>query len=447
MDDTRLEDQGLTEAVAAFVADTPRASVPKAALESAKGLIIDTIGVSLASANRKIGRIVTAYVAEAGATPASASVLGGKVKTSPQLAALANGTLSHALVLDSGNHQTTHIVPAALAVAEDRGLSGADLMDAVVIGFEVSTKITQAVVGGAGGRGWWHPGLVGPLAGAVTAGRLLKFSRDQIVMALGIASCSSGGFRRNMGSMSQALHSGQGARDGIQAAILAGMGFTADSAILESPLGYIAALCQDDERAKAAAIKDLGKPYVLAEWPGVKPYPVCTPGQPLIDLIRKIQGREKFSADDVESTEGDLHDDSLIRTDPRDENEAPFSSAYLMAATLIHGDFFVDQVSGDAMHDPKVRAMMKRIKHVPAPVPGRDGRDRVVIRLKDGRAFTEEMSSATRRDMAWEDMPKKFRRCAEPVLPKADVDEFLGLALKMEQQPKIDRMMALVRGA
>src|SRR5262249_55063218 len=158
----------------------------------------------------------------------------------------------------------------ALAVAEHKGASGRHVLDAVVTGYEVGKRLTQAFDSqrsnerGATYRGWWHVGLVGPIPAAVTAARLLALTRNDTAIALGIAGCSSGGFRRNMGTMAKALHSGLAARAGIEAAQLAQRGFTADPDIIEAPLGFIEAVSLPDERDPDAIMDRLGRPYALA---------------------------------------------------------------------------------------------------------------------------------------------------------------------------------------
>ncbi len=123
----------LTDILAAFVAETPATDVPAATVEPAKNVILDTVGVALAAAGRPIGRIITEHVTQAPGTPATASVLGAGLKVSPEMAALANGTLANALDFDDGSHLSTHILPAALAVTEHRGLAGRALLDAFIV--------------------------------------------------------------------------------------------------------------------------------------------------------------------------------------------------------------------------------------------------------------------------------------------------------------------------
>jgi 2-methylcitrate dehydratase PrpD len=122
--------QPLTEMLASFVADTPSEAIPSVVAEPAKTVILDTVGVALAASARAIGKIIVRHVAENAGTPATATVLGAGIKASAPMAALANGTLANALDFDEGSHLSTHIVPAAFAVAEHRGLLGKQTLDA-----------------------------------------------------------------------------------------------------------------------------------------------------------------------------------------------------------------------------------------------------------------------------------------------------------------------------
>src|SRR6267142_6584327 len=105
-----LPDAPLTEILASFVADTK--SVPKGSIEPAKNVILDTIGVALAAANRPIGKIIADHVTDAGlhSRPGPATVFGSGIKTLPEMAALANGTLANALDFDDGSHLATHLL-------------------------------------------------------------------------------------------------------------------------------------------------------------------------------------------------------------------------------------------------------------------------------------------------------------------------------------------------
>ena len=434
--------QPLTDCLASFVAGTPSEMIPAAAVEPAKIVILDTIGVALAASTRSIGKIVVGYVAENAGATATATVLGAGIKASAPMAAFANGTLANALDFDEGSHLSTHILAAALAVAEDRGLSGKAMLDAFVVAYEAGARLTQAVDfkrrqgGGPTHRGWWHVGLIGPIAAAMAACRLLGLDALQTATAVGIASCSSGGFRRNMGTMAKALHSGNAARAGIEAAMLARDGLTADTTIIEASLGLLQAVALPEELDVAAITERLGRPYVLEGPLRIKRYPACNPGHPLIDAALRLVNERGINADAIESVEADLHTFSLLRGEPVDEESAGFSGAFLIAAALIHGSFSLDQLTVDVVRDQRVRALIKRVHHVPAGEP-----ETLVAVLCDGRREKIDVRPVSRLSER-AGILEKFDRCAIPVVGRKATEILRQQIGMLEDLPDLSCLMA-----
>lgn len=430
----------LTDMLAAFVAETR--DIPPAAIEPAKTVILDTIGVALAAADRAIGRIIGRHVAQARGTPPTATVLGLGIKASPEMAALANGTLANALDFDDGSHLSTHILPAALAVAEHHRLPGQAVLDAFILAYEASARLTQAIDAkrrqqrGPTHRGWWHVGLVGPIAAAMTACRLMGLDRRQSATAIGIATCNAGGFRRNMGTMAKALHSGLAARAGIEAATLARRAFTADPAIIEAPLGFLQAVVEPQDRDLAAITERLGRPYVLEGTLRIKRFPACNPGHPLIDAALRLVHDHAVRADEIESLAADLHTFSLLRPQPSDEESAGFSGAFLIAATLVHGRFTLDQLTEEAVHDPQIKSLMTRIHHTPTGEP-----ETVAVTLRGGRVATVDVRPVARLS-ARDDVRAKFRQCAAAVLAQPAIERLEEMILTLDRQPDMARLMA-----
>jgi 2-methylcitrate dehydratase PrpD len=434
--------QPLTEMLASFVAGTPSEAIPSVVVEPAKTVILDTLGVALAASARAIGKIIVRHVAENAGTPATATVLGAGIKASAPMAALANGTLTSALDFDEGSHLSTHIIPAAFAVAEHRGLSGKQILDAFILAYEAGARLTQAIDfkrrqnGGPTHRGWWHVGLIGPIAAAMATCRLLGLDTHQTATAIGIASCSSGGFRRNMGMMAKALHSGNAARAGIEAAMLAQRGFTADTAIIEAPLGFLQAVVLPEDCDLTAIIERLSRPYVLEGNLRIKHYPACNPGHPLIDAALRLVNERRISPDAIGLIEADLHTFSLLRAEPWDEESAGFSGAFLVAATLIHGAFTLDQINDAVVRDPRIKALMQRIRHVPAGEP-----ETMVVLMHDGRRETIDVRPVSRLSERAAIL-EKFDRCAMPVIGQAAAEILKEQIGKLEEQPDLGRLMA-----
>src|SRR5262249_15684139 len=154
----------------------------------------------------------------------------------------------------------------------------------------------------------------------------------------------------------------------------------------------------------------LGRPYVLEGPLRIKRYPACSPGHPLIDAALRLVNERRINADALESIETDLHTFSLLRPEPRDDVSAGFSGAFLIPATLIHGAVTLDQLSDDVVRDPRIRALMTRIRHVRAGEP-----ETMVVVMRDGRRETIDVRPASRLSERTA-IVKKFDRCAQPVV-------------------------------
>ena len=356
----------------------------------ARQLILDTIGVSLLASTHKIGRLISAQAAELGGHVQMASVFGaGNLKVALIFAAQANGTMANALDYDGGGHLPTHILPAVLAIAEEGRLSGRDTLVAFIVAYEAAARLTKVIDAkraehqGPTYRGWWHVGLIGPVAAALAACRLKGADAEQTARAIGIATASSAGFRRSMGTMTKALHSGNAARGGIEAAMLAMRGFTGDPEIIEAPLGFVATIAMPDERDVTPIIERLGKPFALEKSPGVKRYPAVTPSHGVITAALKLAAQGGYAVEDIEKVESDYRSFSLSRMEARNEEEAGFCAPYLIAASLVHGVFGPEQILPAAIDDPRVRKLSARVR-----ADSKDG----------GRRECGDVTSAQRQD-------------------------------------------------
>jgi len=438
----------LTERIASFCITTRAKDLPGTALSSARQLILDTIGVALLASTHRIGRLISAQAAELGGPAQSASVFGaGNLKVAPLFAAQANGTMANALDYDGGGHLPTHILPAVLAVAEEGKLSGRDALAAFIVAYEAAARLTKVIDAkraehqGATYRGWWHVGLIGPIAAALAACRLKGADQEQTARAIGIATASSAGFRRNMGTMAKALHSGNAARAGIEAATLAMCGFTGDPEIIEAPLGFVAAIAMPDERDPTPITERLGRPFALEKSPGVKRYPAVTPSHGVITAALKLAAQGGYAIEDIETIESDFRTFSLMRTQARDEEEAGFCAPYLIAASLVHGAFGPEQILPAAIEHARVRALARRVVQIPKTA----GEGNVVtLHLRGGKT----LSVRARGERAFEPdfIMHKFRQCATAALSPRAVDEIADIAAHLDQQPAIGRLMTLARG-
>lgn len=445
-----LTDTRLTDRLVSFVSDTNGEDLPPATLVSAKHLILDTIGVTLAAATFDAGRIITRFALETTGQPANATIFATLEKASAAKAALANGTMANALDYDGGGHLPTHLLPTVLAVAECDGLSGNDVLTAFILAYEASNKLTKVIEskrrsGGSSPtkRGWWHVGLVGPIATALAASRLMGFDKQQMAAAVGISTASSAGFRRNMGTMSKALSSGNSAAAGIDAADLAALGFTGDPEILEAPMGFVHSVAPPEERDTTAVTDGLANPYALAKPAKVKSIPAVSPAHVLIDAATRLREREKFAIEEIASVHAQMTPLSLFRTDPRDAESAGFSGEFLIALALVHGAVTLEHYRDEVLHDPKIRALMTRVKNTePSEMNGHT----LVIKLKDGSQVTSDAKPGGKDLFDLDSIVAKFETCAGKAVSKTAVGTIRELVLDLENQAGIAPLMDAIGG-
>src|SRR5262249_25687987 len=170
-----------------------------------------------------------------------ATVAGTSLRASPQLAALANGVAAHAMDYDLtyiSGQAIAAVIPAILPLAESTGATPAEAIAAYVVGAEIGRRVARPNFR-ASSVGGWHPtGMVGAVAAAAAAARLLKVPAAAIPDVLGISASLASGISGNFATMTKPLHAGNAARNGVMAALLGGKGFTSRPIAVEAPAGY-----------------------------------------------------------------------------------------------------------------------------------------------------------------------------------------------------------------
>lgn len=444
---------GPTETLAQFVVDTHLRDIPPKAVEISKLVILDVLGVTLAAARQPVARILNEYLRECGAAP-KAGVIGSELRTERSLAAWANGSLAFALDFDDNIHGSTHTVPAALAIGEGNGASGATLLEAYILGRDICFRLDAALdagrrknQGGPTSRGWFAGGTTGSLAAAAAAGKVLGLNTRQMATAFGIAASSAGGVRRNFGTMAKALQTGNAARNGVIAAMLAQRGFSADPIILEAPMGFASALCLEGECDWNALTKDLGKFFYMEQLPAIKRFPTCSPAHRPIEGLLALRQKHGFTADDVESVESDFHLRSLSRTDPQEAIAGPNSMPFILAIALLDGKVTLEQFTEEKIHDPRVRAVMAQVRHRPNERrPGQaEPPDRITVKLKNGAVHTIEVAERTTLKTKSE-IYTKYMSCATMTLTPSRAEQLGVLIDRLENTPQVSALMQCMNG-
>ena len=447
---------GTTEEIARFVVDTPAASIPAEVVAAARDGVLDGLGVALAGSLEPASRIIADYVRDVGGTP-QASIIGHSFKTSAPLAALANGTMAHALDYDDviwlmSGHPTVPVLPAVLALGEMLHTPGREALAAYIIGVEVEARIGSGIGSHHYAVGWHPTATLGTLGAAAAAARLLGLNVQQTRTALGIAASEASGLRQNFGTMTKPFHAGMAARNGVVAAILAGKGFTADESILEEQFGFCAVLGGEGKYDLAAMTRNLGSPFALVD-PGLdmKPYPCCRFIHRCIDAMLHIVGEHHPAPEDVAEVEchtSPFVPQIVIHHHPRTALEGKFSTEYCMARSLMDGQMRIAQFTGEKVLDPAAQELLEKVRYVhPAGAEAERQPEKVVVKLRDGRQHSHEVLHAKgspENPLTPEELKTKYRDCAGTVLTAEATERSLALVSRLEGVRDIAELCALV---
>lgn len=240
---THIAPQNLTRTLAAQASALTYADIPDDVRAWARQCVLDYLACAVAGASDELTEILLAEMVEQGGTPA-ATVIGHTVKLPPLSAALVNGAASHALDFDDVNlampgHPSVAILPGLLALAEERGSHGADVLTAFVAGYELQCRIGQTIAPGHYDvLGFHATATVGSFGAAAACAHLLGLDADKFALALGIAGTQAAGLKSMFGTMCKPLHAGKASYHGLLAAKLAARGFTSRADVLECAQGF-----------------------------------------------------------------------------------------------------------------------------------------------------------------------------------------------------------------
>jgi len=443
-----------TERIARFVAETSIEKLPVDVLAAAKTAILDCFGVALAGTREDCARICAEEVRSEEARGA-ASLWGRSFKSSPSLAALANGTATHALDYDHGvylGQPTSAIVPAAMALAEARGASGRDLLEAYVAGFEATAKIAKSIP--EEGRGGWHSaGTLGTLGATLSCAKLLKLDIDPLRMALGVATSMASGTACNYGTMTKPLGAGLAARSGVMAACFAARGFTASDKALEAATGFFGSFLSLPP--DPAPLEELGRSYELTQGLKIKPYACGGLSHNAIDAVLEIRDREGVTADSVESIRVEVAKhawERLVFRVPRTGLEGKFCMGYLLARAMIDGEVSLDHFSDAAVREQPILEFAEKVHMAlnPALADSSERRpSKVEIRLRNGKIlsrYIEYAKGGPQAPLSKSELNRKFVDCARRAIDDKAVQGILDCVEDLENLKEVAGLSRLLAG-
>ncbi len=445
---------GATETLARFIAETGYDRLPRAVVDAAKIVILDGVANALAGSTQPLSRTVVDYVQALGGAP-DCRIVGWDHKTNPFFAAFANGVFLHCLDFEvqgyPAAHGTSSILPAALALGEQAGASGRSLVAAFAVGWDVQARLRTAAAK-ASLRGFHPPGVFGPLAAAAACARVRGLDPRQTRMALGIAASRTGGLFANNGTMVKATHPGNAGRMGVEAAVLAAMGFVSHESILEALHGYVEALFGDAFNWDLLT-KDLGQVFHLVE-PGfnIKRYPAEIYMQWPIEAVATLRQKHRIRVEEVEALEVEVPPvrDDLSRPQPKSGLDGKFSFEYCAAVALAEERVGIDAFTDATRFSPRVEDALRKVRVTFNPEIPRDVQRMWTVarvRLKDGRGFSERCRGyrgSMTNPMGRDERLEKFRECAGRVLGPADVERTIAMLEALEELGDVRELTAIL---
>ena len=388
----------VTDILARFVAAHPSRGWDDAVEREAHRTLINWLGCAIGAARHEAADAALAAVQMLDPAP-QATVLGRAERVDMASAALVNGITSHTFDFDDTHlktiiHPAGPVASAVLALAEQRGAAGRDLIDALVLGIDVACRIGNTMYPDHYDRGWHITGSTGMLGAAAGCARVLRLDATKTAMALGIAASQPVGLREQFGTMSKPLHPGAAARAGLMSALLASHGYTASARALEAPRGFVQVV--SDKRAWHEVTDELGTRFEIS-FNTYKPFACGIVIHPSIDAC--VQLRERgIRPEQVARIELRVHPLVLELTgkkEPRDGLQGKFSVYHGCAAGLIFGRAGEAEFSDEIVNRPDVAALRRKVEATVDPTIDEAAADVTAV-LADGQRVHLRIEHADR---------------------------------------------------
>jgi len=413
----------VSEQLGDFSSSTSARGLPEASRSVIRNLLFDVAGLCVAARNND-------YVAAARASAlgqGNTTAIGHEGGFGAYDAALINGTAAHGEDYDDtfeGGpvHAGAVIVPAVLAVAEQRGLSGEAIVRGVAVGVELMCRMSL-VAPQAIHKACFHPtAVLGAPAAAAAVAAAIGLDAAKTAHAIGISGSLASGIIEYLadGSWTKRLHAGAAAQGGMRAALLAEGGFTGPKTVLEGVHGFYKAFAPSKTPDFDPLLNGLGKEWVL-ETLAFKPYACGTMTQPFIDCAIELS-RSGVRADDVvsfvcEVGEGTVHrlwEPLALKYAPPNGYAGKFSTPYCIAVGFLDGKAGFGQFTDARVKEPQVRALAAKISYIidPANEYPKNYTGHIRATLKDGtvrEARKPHMRGGAREPLSDAEIVTKFR--------------------------------------
>ncbi len=448
-----------TRALAQFVAALRPEDLPGEVAAQATRVVLDALGCAVAAwtEDAQKARIAHDIAAMYPASP-GAGVIGARgIAAQPAFAALANGILINAADNDDTHkrallHVGSVVVPAALALAQTRGLTGARMLAAVVAGYEVAVRVGMAVMP-THYRFWHSTATNGTFGAAASAAHAMGLDADGVQRALGLAGTQAAGLNTffESGDMTKSLHPGKAALNGVLSAQLADLGMTSPPGILEHPKGYLAAFSLEPDAG--ALTKGLGSSWEILQ-NGFKFFPSILASHSPIQAMLAIVAKHRPDPTRIARITNETYNTVLTHFSSKEAATgmaARVSVPYCIAAAAVDGVLTQAQFAQGRIQDPLIRQVLARTSVIadpelntlyPANFPAR-----VTVTMEDGQSFQETVmlpKGDPGAPLSEAELEDKFRANVEPVFGAAQATRLRDAVLRLPEGGEVSALSALL---
>jgi 2-methylcitrate dehydratase PrpD len=446
----------VTGELARFVTDLTFDQIPKEEVQAVRKVLLDYLGCGIAG--------TAAQSSEIGGKE-EGSIFGSPVKIPAANAVFLNSTMAHSHDFDDTHdkafiHPGVLVIPAALAIAEQREVDCKSFITALVAGYEVHTRIALGSNVGPN-SGWVLTSTCGIFGAAAAVGKLLELGHNQMVNALGIAHCMSSGNSQTIkdGVLSKRLQVGHASSMGVLSALLAHKGFTGAHNAFDGTFSFHKVYFRDYELLKVT--KDLGKRFEIANV-SFKPYPCCRFTHSSADAMFKLVEQHKLEPDDVCKIEIRVTKQVKVMVcEPEEKKKKPetvvdaqFSIPYVVASILVNKHLFVDEFTETSIRNPKILETSAKVQClVDEELDRLAGRELapviVTVETNVGDRYYQRVDRARghpKNPMSEKDLMEKFMANAAKLLPDKNIRGICSAIGNIEQLKDFKNIMTLMHG-
>ena len=457
-------------AFAAWTATVPR-DWSELARRRARDAFIDVIAVMVPGAAEEVTRTVFRLAESWGRGDCHSIGFNGGL--SAPMAALVGGTAAHALDFDDNfdpakAHATAVLAPALLALADARGASGEDLIDAYIVGLQIIGRVGQGVNPFHRSRGWHATATVGTVGTAAGCARLLGLDTEKTAHAISLSTSFAGGFMSQFGTMTKPLHAGMAAAGAVQAALFAEAGITAGSQTLHGANGMgtlmvgqdveeLRALMADkDEHGQKVAFAntDIGEPLHIEKYGlKVKRFPNCGSVHRSLDGLLELREKHGFGPSDVKEIfvrAPAAHLRNLMYDRPTNPMEAKFSLEYGLAVGLLSGNATLADYEPEAIGRSQVTALLPLVRKEYVEKLESDFPTEVHVTLASGETVSTSVRmpvGSSARPLSEDQLIEKFDGCVAGFMDDARASKVKTMLLSLEREGNVRKLMSMLAQA